>query len=170
MAEESITVGVVVEKRPAANPWVDYLWQAVVVLPGLPDTAPMTLLQRDDTPLGPVERYYLGASELVLASVETANYRDNLMSGTPKLWVVMVDNAPEPGLSLRTVTADPAEGEAHTETATNIVEALPMAPEIAGFVADFVDRHHVEREFFKRKRDRAEPDRGGRRRADPAEG
>jgi hypothetical protein len=36
-----------------------------------------------------------------------------------------------------------------------------MPPEIAHKVAVFIETHHVEREFYKRQRDRAGP--GGRR-------
>ena len=160
MAEDSIAVGVIVEKRKAASPWIDHTWSLVAVLPGLPEAASMTLIET----LPDGERYYLGAARVTLASVDTANYRDNMMSGAPKLWVAMREEHPETGLILVAVTADPAEGEAHTETGTNIVDTVPMVPEIAHFVAQFVDTHHVEREFFKRKRDRADPDRLGRRR------
>jgi hypothetical protein len=160
MAEESLTVGVIVEKRKAASPWIDHTWSPVAVLPGLPEAALMTLIET--LPEG--ERYYLGAARITLASVDTANYRDNLMSGAPKIWVAMREDNLDAALTLVAVTADPAEGEAHTETGTNIVDTVPMVPEIAHFVAQFVDVHHVEREFFKRKRDRPDPDRLGRRR------
>jgi hypothetical protein len=160
MAEESIAVGVIVEKRKAASPWIDHTWSPVAVLPGLPEAASMTLIET--IPEG--ERYYLGAARVTLASVDTANYRDNMMSGAPKLWVAMREDQPSGELVLVAVTADPAEGEAHTETGTNIVDTVPMVPEIAHFVASFVDTHHVEREFFKRKRDRVDPQRMGQRR------
>jgi hypothetical protein len=159
MAEEAIAVGVIVEKRKAQSPWIDHLWSPVAVVPGLPEAPAMTLIEKADD----FERYYLGASAVVLASIDTANYRDNLMSGAPKLWVVMREAAEDGALSLVTVTADPAEGEAHTEAGSSLVDTVPMVPDIAGFVAAFVDTHHVEREFFKRKRDRADPDRLGRR-------
>ena len=45
MAEESIAVGVIVEKRKAASPWIDHIWSPVAVLPGLPEAASMTLIE-----------------------------------------------------------------------------------------------------------------------------
>ena len=36
----TIPVGVVVERRPATSPWLDHVWQAVAVLPGVPETVP----------------------------------------------------------------------------------------------------------------------------------
>ncbi|WP_150286319.1 DUF3305 domain-containing protein [Rhabdaerophilum calidifontis] len=160
MPEMSIPVGVIAEKRKAASPWIDHTWSVEAVLTGIPAAARMTLIARDETG----ERYYVGAENLVFSSVETARYRDNLLSGAPKLWVVMREDALDATLTLVTVTADPAEGEAHAESEANLVGTVPMAPEIAAALAAFVDEHHVERDFFKRKRDRADPDGLGRRR------
>ena len=61
----------------------------------------------------------------------------------------------DPPYELFTVTADPAEGEGLTEAGSNIVEPVPMPEPIREIVAAFVAEHHVERQFFKRKRDRA---------------
>ncbi len=62
------------------------------------------------------------------------------------------------------MTADPSEGEAFTESPANLVEQVPMPASIQEIVAAFVAEHHVEREFFKRKRDRADPESLARRR------
>ncbi|MCA3594041.1 MAG: DUF3305 domain-containing protein [Methylobacterium sp.] len=154
LVEEVIPVAVIVDKKKAASPWIDHIWVPARVVTGLPEAQPMTLLARD----GENESYYAGSTSLVFASTETANYRDNLITGQPKLWVVLRMGELDAYVSVVTVTADPAEGEAHTESGSNIVEPLPMPPEIAAELAAFVDRHHVEREFFKRKRDRVNPD------------
>ena len=57
---------------------------------------------------------------------ETANYRDNLATGSPSLWVVLRETRAEPPYALYLVTADPAEGEGMTEAGSNIVESVPM--------------------------------------------
>jgi hypothetical protein len=44
-----------------------------------------------------------------------------------------------------------------------MIEVVPMPPDIGETVAAFVAAHHVEREFVKRKRDRADPEALGRR-------
>ena len=90
-------------------------------------------------------------------------YRDNLRSGRPSLWVSLRPADTPPGVALRLVTADPAEGEALTEPGTDIIEAVPMPPEIQRRLAAFVEAHHVERPFVKRKRDRADPEAMARR-------
>ena len=50
-----------------------------------------------------------------------------------------------------------------TETGHDLVETVPMPDEIADAVAQFVTEHHVERIFYKRKRDRADPESLGQR-------
>ena len=45
----------------------------------------------------------------------------------------------------------------------DIVDTVPMPPAIEEAVAAFVAEHHVERAFVKRKRDRADPEKLGRR-------
>lgn len=150
MIEHRIPVGVIADRRVIDNPWVDHVWEPVAALPGVPETPAWTELE-----IGPgYVRYYIGHAELLLTSSETANYRNNLIEGRPRLWIVVREEGPEPPLTLAAVTADPMEGEAHTESGASIVAAVPMPPEIAAIVAAFVDEHHVERQFVKRRRDR----------------
>jgi hypothetical protein len=56
------------------------------------------------------------------------------------------------------VTANPYEGEAMAEGIGEIVEAVPMPPDIQAKVAEFFTAFHQERPFIKRKRDRANPE------------
>jgi hypothetical protein len=154
MMEEHIIVGVVGEKRKAQSIWIDHTWGVASVLLGAPQTPPGTLVGREEG----VERFFLGTTGILLTSSATMHYRDNLMSGAPKLWVILREHAEDGSISLVGVTADPSEGEGHTQAGSDLVEALPMHPEIAAAIAAFVDEHHVERAFFKRKRDRADPD------------
>jgi hypothetical protein len=65
------------------------------------------------------------------------------------------------------VTADPAEGEGMTAAGNDLVEAVPMPAPVREQVEAFIAEHHVEQEFFKRKRDRANPESLGRRPAAP---
>ena len=55
------------------------------------------------------------------------------------------------------MTADPAEGEAFTDAGSNVVEAVPMPPEVARSIGRFIAEHHVERPFVKRRRQPATP-------------
>jgi hypothetical protein len=155
----SIPVGVVVERTKSASQWSDYLWRPAAVLVGVPDTPAWTVLEGDD------ERtlFYVGSSEIELYRTETPYYRDNLATRAPLLWVMLSPIEGEPPYKLVTVTADPAEGEALTLAGDNLVDTVPMPATIADTLAAFIAEHHVEREFVKRKRDRANPEALARR-------
>jgi len=148
-----LVVGIVVERRKAKGAWTDFLWRPVSVLAGKPSTAPWTPLgeQRE------VTLFYAGEAVIELHRTETANYRDNLDSGAPSLWVIMQPTASDRPYKLLAVTADPAEGEAFTDAGNNLVESVPMPPDIVAMVDDFVASHHVERPFVKRQRDQNSP-------------
>jgi Protein of unknown function (DUF3305) len=154
MIEERITIGLVVERRQLTGAWGGIAWRPITIFSDAPDVTPWT-------PLGgskAAARYYAGAYPVSLYSTDTTNYRDNLSSGAPKLWVVMRGESAEPPIDILLVTADPAEGEGNTEAGNNIVETIDMPPEIAGVVAAFIDAHHVERPVIKRRRDGQAPD------------
>jgi hypothetical protein len=153
-----ITVGVVVERRKAISAWVDFLWRPVSVFVGSPSAAPWTPLAAEaETTL-----FFAGEGVIELHRTETINYRDNLASGAPALWVALQPVASERPYEILAVTADPAEGEALTDAGNNLVEAVPMPPEIAEVVVRFIAEHHVERPFLKRQRRPAEPTLAGR--------
>ncbi|MBY0361080.1 MAG: DUF3305 domain-containing protein [Phreatobacter sp.] len=152
MPVQIVTVGVVAVKRKLNNPWVDFEWLPEAVLPGLPAVAPGTLIGAEGT----VERWYLGPADLTFHSGETAHYRDNLVSGRPSVWVALREGEAG-GWFVAGATVDPYEGEAFVDVVSDKVEPLAMPHEIAVELQAFVDAHHVEEPFFKRKRDRKDP-------------
>jgi hypothetical protein len=149
VAEERFVVGVVVEKRKLDNPWVDYVWLPSGILPGVPSASPGTILAQE----GDVTRVYAGPYEMSLHSIETANYLENLQTGRPRIWISIRETSQPAGIQVAGVTADPAEGESFTEAGSDTVETVAMPAEILERVAAFVAEYHVERQFFKRKRD-----------------
>jgi hypothetical protein len=156
---QSIAVGVVVERCKSTSPWSDFLWRPLSVLTGAPATPPWTKLSDD----GERTTFFAGTATIELHRTETTNYRGNLTNDEPLLWVVLRPSEAKMPYALLTVTADPAEGEAMTEAGNDLVETVPMPRAIQEAVAAFVREHHVEREFSKRKRDRADPEALGRR-------
>jgi hypothetical protein len=154
-----IPVGVVVARHKAASQWIDFTWAPVAVLHGVPEAKPWTVLSSDDE----TTTYYAGGTTIELFRSETSFYRDNLASGAPSLWVIMTATEGEHPYRIVAVTADPAEGEGFTESATNLVEQVAMQQSIQEIVAAFVAEHHVERQFFKRKRDRQDTESLARR-------
>lgn len=157
-----MTVGVVVERCKADSPWIDFLWRPVGILPDAPDLAAWSVLREE----GESVLFYAGSRTVDLHRSETARYRDNLATGEPMLWIVLSPSEGDWPYRLAAVTADPAEGEAFTEAGANLVEAVAMPEMVREAVEAFVAAHHVEREFVKRKRDRADPEALARRQAE----
>jgi hypothetical protein len=146
-----IVVGVVVERRKARSP-LDFIWRPVSVLVGTPSAPPWTRISEE----GDATTFYAGEAAIELHRTETANYRQNLSSGTPALWVVLrpkLANSASPAFELLMVTADPAEGEALTDAGNDLVATVPMPAAILATIDGFNAEHHVERTFNKRKRD-----------------
>jgi hypothetical protein len=158
-AQAIISIGVVVERRKAQSQWIDFTWKPVGVLVGQPDAAPWTALSED----GDATTFYAGPAEIALYRTETGNYRDNLASAAPKLWVALRSTGVEPPYDVFAVTADPSEGEALTEAGNDLIDVVPMPPAVQTTIDAFVAEHHVEQEFYKRQRDRADPEALARR-------
>jgi hypothetical protein len=148
-ALERIAVGVMVERCKARSAWTDFLWRPVSVFVGSPSAAPWTPLGMEaETTL-----FYAGEAAIELHRTEASNYRDNLASGSPALWIVLRPTASELPYELVAVTADPSEGEGFTDAGNNLVEQTPMPPDIAEMVGQFVAQHHIDRPFVRRQRD-----------------
>jgi hypothetical protein len=148
-----IRVGVVVERRKAKNPWQEFLYRPISVLAGVPAAPPWTTISAEED----LTTFYAGDAVIELHRTETANYRDNLASGAPLLWVILRPGSGAVEFDLLGVTADPAEGEALTGAGNDLVESVPMPDAIQEIVRNFVAEHHVEQSFFKRERDRSAP-------------
>jgi len=158
-AHLSIPVGVIVERTKGSTPWAEFYWRATGVLAGQPETPAWTVLSDD----GQRATFYAGTADVALHRTETGFYRDNLNSGAPALWVALRAADGDPPFTIAAVTADPAEGESFAEAGTDLVEQVPMPASIQQLLAAFVAEHHVESPFFKRKRDRANPEAMARR-------
>jgi uncharacterized protein DUF3305 len=155
-----MSLGVVVERRKADSTWIDYNWRPVAVLPGRPQTEPWSVLAIN----GEATTFYAGAADLALYRTVTGQYRDNLGSGAPSLWVALRPTGSEPPYSVVAVTADPAEGESFTQAGDDLVGAVPIPAVVREMLEAFIAENHVEQPFFKRERDRADPEGLARRR------
>jgi len=158
MAQDRFEIGIVIARRRLKSPWASHAWAPHAVLPAAPAAAPGALLGADRE----AELFYAGPFEVMLHPSETAHYRDNLASGRPSLWVALRPVEGEE-YEVATVTADPYEGEALAEGIGEIVEPVPMPPEVQATLAAFIEAFPRERPFLKRKRDRADPEALARR-------
>ncbi len=159
-AQETIALGVVLERRPIDHPWADWTWRPVAVIPGAAAIEAPVELVRD----GATARFHVATLTLSLHRKETEGLRVNLSQPQPAVYIVLrgeeageaTDHAPKPHL----VTACPYEAEDYEIGGEDRVEAVAMPPEVAALVGHFIDHHHVEEPFVKRKRTPHDPRKG----------
>jgi len=150
----AIPVSVLVERRRGVTQWQEHVWRPTGVQVdtlALPDWTPL----RDD---GDRALFHAGVAEVHLFPTDTLNYKHNLDAAAPRLWVILRTTDAAPGLALHAVTADAGEAHLYTDSGNDLVEALPLPPELHARIADFIAEHHVERAFHKRRRDRQDPE------------
>lgn len=149
----AIPLAVLVERRLGVTAWAEHVWRVVQVLEEAPAMPAWTLLREDD------ERslYFAGVAEARLHPTDTENYKHNIEAAQPLVWVALRPVEAAPGFVLQAVTVDPGEAHLHADAGSDLVEALPMPPGLLALTQAFVAKHHRQREFHKRKRDRADP-------------
>jgi hypothetical protein len=157
----SLPLGIVVERRAVDNPWIDHSWRAIAVIAGAPALAPSgawTLMRQGDD----WAHYHAGTLTLELFRKETEGYKVNLSQDPPRLYVVLrrpdesgsgPDSAHEIVPFL--VTVSPYEAQDYLDSGEDQVDVVPIPDAVVAFVQDFIDRHHVDEPFRKRKRVRA---------------
>jgi hypothetical protein len=147
----SMPLGVVVERRELGNRWQRFAWKPVAVIPGAPPVGQWRELVRGER----FVRWHAATLPLELHRTETEGYRANLSGKVPAIYVGLRE---QPGgeheYAPFLVTASPYEVAAYSE---EIVDAVPMPDGLLAWVQDFVNRHHVDQPFQKRKRDKPRP-------------
>lgn len=146
MSEQTLQIGVILARRSVAGVWATTMWRPAAVLPSPVALAPGARIAAADD----AELFYAGGHELTLHRCDTASYRDNLLSGEPRIWVTLALDGEPPRVV--GITADPYEGEALAEIYGDRIEATAMPRSVQDVLAGFVQSHHVERPFIKRKR------------------
>ena len=156
---ESLSLGVVLERREIDNPWQDHVWTPVAVIPGAPKIEAWRELRQGD---GWVH-YHAGTLKIELHRKETDGYRQNLSQRPPMVYVVLRpgDEEGEHDVEPFHVTVCPNEALDYEDSGEEIVEGVPMPDDIVAWVRDFVDEHHVDMPFQKRKRKPYDPRKGG---------
>lgn len=150
----SLPLGVVVRRLPGATRWAKWAWKAVAVLPGAAPADWKVLREEGDA----VE-YHAATLTLALHAGETEAYIHNLTAKAPSIYVVMRHCIGTPPLAIVLVTASPYEAQDYTDNGEDLVERVPLPDGLRGVIADFIDAHHVEEPFVKRRRDKLRVDR-----------
>ena len=154
MSDRSIKInlGVVVRRTPGVTKWAKHSWKAVAVLPGA-GPAEWQELRRE----GDAVEYHAATCDLVVHRKETEGYRVSLSTDPPSVYVVLrpsEDPDAEHDVEVFRVTASAYEAQDYLDSGEEIVEPVPMPAQLIAWVTSFVDVHHVDEEFHKRKRKR----------------
>lgn len=161
MLSEAMPLGVVLERREIENPWQRHTWRAIAVIPGAPRIERWQLIASGPGWL----RYHAATLNLALHHKETAAYRTNLSNDQPLIYIgvrEVVDSA-ESGLEVAPflVTASPYEAQEYLDSSEDVIEGVPMPDGMIAWIQAFVDAHHVDEPFEKRKRKRFDPNQVG---------
>lgn len=157
-----MNVGVILRRTPGVTRWAKWAWQATGILPGA-GPADWHELRRE----GDVIEYHVGTQPLTLWAAETEAYVAGLAEARPCIYAIL---RPRPGdrpYTLDVVTASPFEAQDYADNGEDLVEKLPMTPALEAWVRDFVEAHHHDEAFVKRRRDRARTDLQEDGRGDP---
>lgn len=150
-------LGIVVRKTPGVTRWARWHWRAVAVLPGA-GPASWTELRRE----GEAVEYHAATLPLRLWATDTEAYLANLSDQVPSVYVVLRERDDagddEPPLGVLLVTASPFEGQDYADSGEELVEKVPMSEGLIAWMRDFIQDHHVDEEFIKRRRDKKRVD------------
>ena len=157
---ETLTVGLIVERRKAKSVWQDFVWQPVEVVTVIPPLAPWSVMREE----GGTTRFFAGTFTMELFKNETVSYRMNLVAERPGIYVVLREDSSTPhGMAVALVSPSPADAEAYMEGGQAVVERVPMPPEIGAWLDAYVAAFHVDEQFRKRRRGRDKPQSGSLR-------
>ncbi len=91
---------------------------------------------------------------------ETEAYKVNLSNDPPQVHILLrsdeEDDAPHE-IKLFLVTASPYEAQDYLDTEDNMLLSVAMPDDVIAWVQAFIDKHHVDEPFYKRKRERYDP-------------
>lgn len=157
MTERTATlpVGIVLRRQPGVTRWAKWVWRAVSVLPGAAP-ADWRELRRE----GEAVEYHAATLPLTVWRSDTEAYRVALANDPPQVYAILrPSDASDSGLEVFAITASPFEAQDYGDSGEDIIEPLPMPPALIAWLSSFVERHHRDETFVKRRRDRVATDR-----------
>ena len=146
----SMPVGIVVRKSPGVTRWAKWVWKAVAVLPGA-GPADWSEMRRD----GDTVEYHAGTLPLELFRTDTDAYLTALSNDPPSVYVIMRESEhPDREFDLLLITASAFEAQDYQDSSEEIVEPVPMPAGMIAWVREWVEFHHSDEKFVKRRRDK----------------
>ena len=152
--EISTTVGVVLQRAPAASRWADWVWSVPEIVVGAPPTQGWRLMSSE----GERMRFLSSPHTVTLHHKMVEAYDANIETGAPHLWIMLdevEDGVADPAWRVIAVTADPYEAQCFLDSGEGLVERLPMPAELVAWMARYLASVPEAPTFRKRRRDRA---------------
>ena len=156
---ETMKVGVVIERRESDNQWIDHTWQVVSLIPGAAEVDQTNEIGRGQ---GWVQ-FHAATLPLELFRKETEGYKYNLSLKQPSVFVVLRDDEDDESDEVNPfmATVCPYEAQDYMDSSEETVQSVPMPDTVASWLAEFVETHHVDEPFKKRKRKAFDPRKEG---------
>jgi len=151
-AMASLPLGIVLRKSPGVTRWAKWVWKAVAVLPGAAQESWKELRREGD-----VVEYHAATVDLELYRADTEAYLAGLSTNPPTIYVVMreaMDPEASQDIEVLLATASPYDAQDYADAGEEIIERVPMPDGLIAWIYDFVQKHHEEDVFVKRKRDK----------------
>jgi len=149
----SMPLGIVIRRVPGVTRWARHVWKAVAVLPGA-GKADWKELRRDEDAV----EYHAATLPLELFRTDTEAYLHGLSAKVPAIYVVMRSSENEHPLEVTLATASPYEAQDYADTGEELVEKVPMPDGLIAWIRDYVELHHEDEVFVKRRRDKTRVD------------
>jgi len=142
---DQYSVAAVILKQKSKHPWGNDIWSLAGVIPGL---SPQELSQFE----AQGEVYLWPDLSLNLYPLHGDSYYHNLMSGTPKIYLVCNQTDGEATtLKPLLITVDPDEAASYMETDEQVLSAN-LSVELSQWLERFVLTHYQPQEPKKRRR------------------
>ena len=156
---EIMNVGVIIERRETDNKWLDHTWEVLSVLPGAADINQWSEIRCGEDWI----QYHAATLPLELFRKETEGYKFNLSLDQPLIFVVLRDSEDDDEFEVVPflATVCPYEAQDYMDSSEETVHSVPMPDPVAAWLAEFVESHHVDEPFKKRKREAFDPRKEG---------
>jgi len=147
---DELPVGIVAEKRRINHPWQEFKWLPVAVVPGAGRNEGWLKTGEGDG----YEQFLLGTLSVAVFRKETEAYKINLSSKRPSVYVVLrlAEEPEDPEIRAVFATVSSYEAQDHVDTGVDILEPVPMPEAMQAWLQNFIDMHHIDEQFKKRKR------------------
>lgn len=107
---------------------------------------------------GDAAEFHAATVPLDLHAADAEAYLHGLHAETPAIYVVLRETDDERPFEIVLVSASPYEGQDYADNGDDIVEKVPMPPQLHELIAAYAETHYEHEDFIKRRRDKKRVD------------